>query len=339
MLRSLKSHIFYYYIAQKKMNWGIVGLGKIALKFASDLQLVEGAQLHALCSRSLKKASAFNEKFPAKHLFGSYEVALDCKDLDIVYIATPHVFHKELSIQFLKKGIAVLCEKPLGMNAKEVAEMRIVAHENNTFLMEAMWTRFIPAFQKMLEVIESGALGLPKTIRADFGFHSADSPTERVFNRTLGGGAILDVGIYPLFLTLSVFGQPDEVYCTTRFTETGVDETSVITLKYADNRIADLYCSLLTKTEVEASVLCGGGSVKLHSPFHHSRQLSYGPYYSASEIVHLDFPGYGYQFEIQEVEECLKARTIESKKMPLSQSLELAKLLDRVLETAGMGYE
>ena len=322
----------------KKINWGILGLGRIAGKFAQDLRLVKGTRLHAVASRNLEKAKDFGEHYGATHHFGSYEEMLNCPDLDVVYISTPHVFHCENSLLFLKKGIGVLVEKPAGMNFAEVEKMVACAKKHHTFFMEAMWTRFFPLIQRAIDISKSGELGDLKTLRADFGFHQDFDPKSRLFDKELGGGGILDVGIYPLFLSLLLFGKPKSIFAKATIGKTGVDETTHMVLEYDNNKTAQLFCSINDMTEVEASLYGSEGSLKLHSRFHHPKQMSYGKYYENQISEFHKYSGFGYQFEIEAVNADLHAGRFENEQMTHQLSLDLSELLDQVRAAAGVSY-
>jgi len=180
-------------------NWGIIGMGRIAHKFAQDLQLLPNARLWAVASQDTTRAAAFAGQYKAPHHYGSYEAILSCPELDVVYIATPHVTHCSNTLMCLEAGIPVLCEKPLAMNAAEAESMVQTARQRQVFLMEAMWTRFLPATLQMLKWIEEGRIGEVISVKADFGFRAPFDPQSRIYNKALGGGALLDIGIYPAF--------------------------------------------------------------------------------------------------------------------------------------------
>lgn len=323
----------------KKINWGILGLGRIAGKFAQDLRSVKGARLHAVASRSLEKATDFGEHYGAANCFGSYEAMLNCPDLDVVYISTPHVFHCENSLLFLKKGIGVLVEKPAGMNLAEVEKMVACARKHNAFFMEAMWTRFFPLIQRTIDISKSGELGDLKTLRADFGFHQNFDPKSRLFDKNLGGGGILDVGIYPLFLSLLLFGKPKSIFVKATIGKTDVDETAHMVLEYENNKTAQLFCSINDMTEVEASLYGSEGSLKLHSRFHHPKKMTYGKYYENQISEFHKYSGFGYQFEVEAVNANLLVGQIENKLMTHQLSLDLCQLLDSVRAAAGILYK
>ena len=202
-------------------NWGVIGCGRIAHKFADDIQAISGASIHAVATRSLAKAKDFAKLYNAPHALDSYEALLEIEGLDVVYIATPHVLHAENSIMCLKAKIPVLCEKPLAMNTRQVQQMIVAARANETFLMEALGTRYLPSIAKTLELIKSGEIGDLNSVNADFGFAAEYNPEGRLFNRDLGGGALLDIGIYPLFLALLLFGKPEHINANATFGTTG----------------------------------------------------------------------------------------------------------------------
>ena len=322
----------------RPINWGIVGLGRIAHKFTQDLRLVKGARLHAVASRSLDKGAAFAEQYQATHHFGSYEELVNCPDLDVVYIATPHTQHLENSHLFLKNKIAVLCEKPLAINSQQVEKILAFAKSHDTYLMEAMWTRFFPTIKESIALVKSGVIGEMKTMRADFGFHKAWDPTDRVLKKELGGGGILDVGIYPLFLSLLFLGKPKEVIAKSTKHRSGVDDSTAITLIYENEKMASLYCSVSTLTPVEATIYGTKGSLKLHSRFHQPKTLSYGNYYE--DIITKTTPhlGNGYLYEIEAVNNDIRAGKKENDLMTHQMSRDLMELLDQVRKAANITY-
>lgn len=233
---------------KKKYNWGIIGCGKIAHKFAEDLITVPNATLYAVASRDLKKAKDFGKTYDVYCCYGSYKELATNPEVDIIYIATPHVFHFENSLMCLTNKKAVLCEKPFAINIKQVEEMITAAKNNNTFLMEALWTYFLPHYKYVLNIIQSNELGEVKSLKADFGFASTYDPENRLFNKKLGGGSLLDVGIYPLFAALSILGYPEETEANAKFNDDGIDEKCSMLLTYKNNIQASLHSSITEKT-------------------------------------------------------------------------------------------
>ncbi len=320
------------------INWGILAPGRIAHKFAHDLKLVSGARLLAVGSRSLQRARDFAGEYGAPHAFGSYEALLDCPDLDVIYIASPHTGHFEHAIMCLERGIAVLCEKPFAMNTAQVQKMVECARTNKVFLMEAMWTRFIPGFEEAVRIAQGGYIGQLRTIRADFGFKANFPPEHRVFNPALGGGSLLDVGIYPVFLATLLWGKPTKIKATAVMSSLGADDSCAMIFEYADNRLAILDCSLLVKTEIEAHIYGETGTLRLHNRFLNPQDLSVSFYEKSSEHFHLPLTGHGYYHEILEVNDCLRNGKTESEKLPLEFSIQLMEVLDWVRREAGIIY-
>ena len=302
----------------KTIKWGIIGLGKIAGKFATDLATVPDSKLYAVASRSLEKADAFKKEYNAENAYGSYEELAKNPEVDVVYIATPHVRHCSDSILCMENGKAVLSEKPFAMNAGEVEKMiaflsagRHGAKANKVFLMEAMWTRFMPSFSFVLDEINSGKYGKIKTITADFGFRAPFDPKSRLFDKKLGGGALLDVGIYPVFLALALMGIPDNVSAKAKMGKTGIDENNEMTFTYAEGAKAFLKSSITEKTPTSATILCENGLLYLHPRFHHTQEVT--AILNGKKTEHcFDFETKGYNFEIAHVAEMLRDGKTES---------------------------
>lgn len=324
----------------KNINWGIIGVGKIAEKFATDLKAVKNAQLHAVASSSsLERAKDFAERYEAPYFYDSYESIFQTPDLDVIYIATPHTLHAENAILCLKNKVPVLCEKPFAMNLKQVQKMVESARENDTFLMEAMWTRFIPAIQKTLDLISEGRIGKVRNIQADFGFNAPFLPEKRLLNPSLGGGALLDIGIYPAFLSLLLLGYPSKIQAISNFGETGIDETTSIILGYKNEATANLSCTLKSSTRTEALIYGENGYIHIEGRFMEAKQITL--FENDKKPVEYIFPRktFGYNFEIEEVSQCVREGKKESKRMPLSMSVKLISLLDEIRQKAGIIYE
>lgn len=327
----------------KQTNWGIVGLGRIARKFADDLRLVPNARLLAVASTALDRARAFADTYDAPHAFGRYEDMLKCPDLDVVYIATPHVLHCENALLFLEKGIPVVCEKPMAMNRQEVVRMVNAARRNRAFLMEALWTRFIPAVDYALALAAQGEIGHIHTVKADFGFNMPFDPNSRIFNKALGAGALLDIGIYPALLALFLFGKPmpEDILAAATYTVTEVDESCAFTFQYPEKRLALGHATIAANTPVEAWIHGTEGSIYLHPRWHHAQKVTVSHYEGNSEQkfdTAFPYPGWGYQFEAAHVMECLEQQQLESDLVPLDFSLDLAETLDTIREKIGLIY-
>ena len=321
------------------LNWGIIAPGRVAHRFAQDLSLTDGARLYAVASRSQERAKTFADMYGAAHAYGSYEEILSCPDLDIVYIASPHSGHYEHTRMCLTKGIPVLCEKPLAMNLAQARDMVATARSSGTFLMEAIWTRFIPLFEETLQLLQEGILGEIMTVRADFGFRALSPATHRVFNKALGGGSLLEAGVYPVFLALLLLGKPERIQAAAVLGETGVDESCAVLLECPGGKLAILDSSAVTKTGTEAFIYGEKGTVHLYDRLQRPTQRSIHFYEKASEHRTLQQTGSGYCHEIMEVGDLLRAGKLESDKLPLDFSLLLMETLDAIRKEAGIRYE
>jgi predicted dehydrogenase len=317
------------------INWGIIGLGRIAKKFADDLKRLPGARLHAVASTSLERARDFAAAFGARHAYGSYEDIAECPDLDVLYIATPHVLHAAGARIALEAGIPALVEKPFAMNAEEAFGVVALARNKNIFLMEALWTRFIPATIHALDLIRQGAIGEVHTVKADFGFKTPYDPHSRLFNPALGGGALLDIGIYPALCALMVFGAPlpEHIQSAATFTPDGVDDTCVFTFRYPEKCLAIGHATLNAHTPVEAWIFGTEGHIYLHPRWHHTQKITQARYEGKEQhqkIMEFAYEGWGYHFEAVHVMDCLRTGLSESPLLPLDFTLDLARTLDAI---------
>ena len=325
---------------KKKFKWGILGAGKIAGKFATDLALLPDAQLYAVGSRSLKKAKSFATTYGFKKSYGSYESLLSDPNLDVVYIATPHSGHCEHTLLALDKGVPVLCEKPLAINAKQVQQMIQKAKKKKVFLMEALWTLFLPHLLKIKELIAADAIGEVQSVRADFGFLATFDPASRLFDPALGGGALLDIGIYPLLLAQSCLGVPDTITATAILGATKVDEDINVTLTYQDQKIAHLHASLRGHTPVDAHIYGTKGYIHIpsrwHNPVSHLELFDY----ATSKTTKYLMPRHakGYKYEAQAVMDYLAADLLESPIASWQFSLDLMRTMDEVRRQVGVRY-
>lgn len=320
------------------IHWGILGAGHIAGKFALGLTAVPGAKLTAVASRDNEKAARFGREHGVPVCYGSYaQLAADPK-VDVVYIATPHVLHKEHTLMCLEAGKAVLCEKPFAINACEAREMADAALKNKVFLMEAMWMRFLPGAIEVKQRIADGAIGEPRMISADFCFQGRNEPLGRLYNRALGGGALLDVGIYPVSLAFMLWGEPAKIESTAYIGSTGVDEHSAALFTYADGRIATLTCSIATVASQEACIYGSEGSIKIHAPWWRGGKFSIFPRDKSEELIIPPLEGNGYNYEAVEVMNCLRENKLESDVLPLQESIAVMRTLDAIRARWGLRY-
>lgn len=319
-------------------RWGILGPGRIAHKFAQDLLTVPDAQLYAVASSDQQRADEFAETYSIPHAFGSYEQLLTLPDLDIVYVATPHVKHHENVLMLLNGGVAVLGEKPFAMNSEQVQEMVETARAMKVFLMEALWSRFMPGVVKALELSQSGAIGKIVSVKADFGFKAPFVPDNRLFNKELGGGSLLDIGIYPLFLSYLILGKPTTIKASAIFGTTGVDEQCGMVLTYADNQLALLDSTLLADTDCIGLIQGETGQIRIHSRFHENKGVTLVRAGQPDETFDFDRETHGYDYEAQHVMQCLAESKTESPLWSLDDSLNLMELLDKIRAEAGIVY-
>ncbi|MFB9052443.1 Gfo/Idh/MocA family protein [Formosa undariae] len=321
----------------KTIKWGILGLGNIANKFAKDLLTIEDAQLQAVASRSIDKANEFGKTYHAIQCYDSYEALAKDPNIDAVYIATPHSFHKEHAILCLKHGKAVLCEKPFGMNAEEVKEMIAVAKENNVLLMEALWTYFLPHYQFALTELKNETYGKLLKVEADFGFTRPFNTASRLFDKAVGGGSLLDIGIYPIFATLSTLGEPDEIEATSTTFENGADSSCDMLFKYANGTEAILKSSLIEETPTACVFTCENGVITLNTQFHAPSTVTISQNGKEDTI---DYTGntIGYNFETIHFNQLLRDGKKESDIMTYDFSLKLIKTLDKVRALIQLEY-
>jgi predicted dehydrogenase len=320
------------------IHWAILGPGKIAEKFASAFSQVPEAKLYAVASRDEQRGKVFAEKFNIAKVYISYEQMLADPLIDIVYIATPHTFHHEQTLLCLKNKKAVVCEKPLTLSTKQTTELVTASRANNTFLMEGMWTRFFPAIIKTLELIQQDAIGEIKFIRADFGFAAPHDPDHRVLNLKLGGGAQLDVGVYPLFLALLIGGTPKTIQAISKLADTGADETTVAQFEFENGAIAHILSSIVTDTPKQAEIFGSKGSIILQTPWHKSQMVTLKKNNGEQESFKFPFEGVGFHYELRHATDCLQRGLKESELMPLSLSIQMAKVADEILQQAGVFY-
>ena len=321
----------------EEIKWGIIGPGKIAGLFAHDLLMVEGARIYAVASRDAERGRTFAESFGADVCYGSYHDLVTDPRVDVVYVATPHVFHFPHTMLALSHGKPVLCEKPLAMNEAEVMAMTGEAGKRGLFLMEALWTRFIPATGKVLELLGEGAIGEVLSVEADFGFLADTDPQKRMYNLALGGGSLMDIGIYPVYLSLLIMGLPEKIQAKATFANSRVDNHCSMVFDYGQGRRALLESTTLKNTPTGAVIRGSKGLIRMHPRFHHCKKISLQTKGKTREFE-IGYRGNGFCDEIEEVMHCLQTAKTQSDKMPHSMSLDLIRTLDRVRAEIGLVF-
>jgi len=322
----------------KTINWGIIGLGNIAHKFATDLLTIEDAKIYAVASRNQEKANEFASKYNATKAYSSYEALAKDPHIDAVYIATPHTLHKENTILCLDHGIAVLCEKPFAMDSDELNEMIAKAKDKNVLLMEALWTYFLPHYRYVLKALEDRIYGDVLKLEADFGFYRSFDNSSRLFNKSLGGGSLLDIGIYPIFASLSALGIPKHIKANATYFENGADSSCDMVFEYEKNVKAILKSTLIEDTPTEAIFYCKKGIIKINHQFHNPSTISLIPNEGEAETIDFNNKTIGYNYEAIHFNELLRQGKTESNVMSFEFSQSLIKTLDDVRNLINLHY-
>jgi len=321
----------------RKIRWGIIGLGNIANTFAQDLLTVDDCELYAVASRSQQRADEFAKQYRATKSYCNYDALVSDENIDAIYIATPHALHKENTLLCLQRGVAVLCEKPFAMNENEVNNMISIAKESNVLLMEAMWTYFLPHYQFVLEQLNNKNYGELLKIEADFGFMQEFDSTSRLFKKSLGGGSLLDIGIYPIFAALSTLGVPDSLSADATFFTNGTDSSCTMQFNYNSGANALLTSTLLDNTTCEALFYCERAVIKLSRHFHCPTTVIIFTD-KEQETINFDCKTNGYSYEINHFNNLLRQGKTESDIMTFNFSRNLMKTLDNVRAIIGLIY-
>ncbi|WP_426107042.1 Gfo/Idh/MocA family protein [Massilia sp. TSP1-1-2] len=322
----------------RPIRWGILGTGGIARAFATALQDTPHAVLAAVGSRSIDSARAFGMEFGAPQSFGSYEALCAAPDIDIIYIGTPHPLHARNALMALEGGKAVLCEKPFTMNLREARQVVASARARKLFLMEAMWTRFMPALAEVKRIIDSGLLGVISQVHADFGFAGTCDPEHRINKRELGGGALLDLGIYPLSISHALLGPVVSVQAQAVLSDGGIDLTTGWSMKHASGAMSICSCSLRARTPCELTVSGTLGSVRMDAMFHLAERITLTLGDGIKRVIETPYLGNGYVHEAIEAGRCLRAGLTESPHMLHDDTLALMGLMDTIRTQIGVHY-
>ncbi|KAF2516592.1 Gfo/Idh/MocA family protein [Flavobacterium foetidum] len=315
-------------INTEKLKWGIVGLGNIAHQFASDLVLLDNMILKGCASRDSEKASEFASKYTIEKVYSSYDALFEDDEIEIVYIATPHDSHAELTLKALESGKHVLCEKPLALSYSDAVKMIEASRKNNKFFMEAFWTRFIPAMQDVLQKINSGAIGSVNYIKADFAFHGSEIENKRLFDKNLGGGALFDIGVYPLFLSYIILGKPNEIISKAIKHKNDIDLQTSMILQY-ESAQSVLHVSIVSESDMKALISGTEGRIELNAPWYVANGFSLFKEDQES-VFNLPATGKGYAHEAIECFNCIRNGQIESELWSHQNSLELSGMVEKI---------
>src|SRR6185503_8871508 len=325
----------------KIIRWGILGTGRIARKFAADLKLADDCILIAAGSSYRESAERFNNELSVKYSHDSYLALVQNPEVDVIYVATPHSMHHEHVLLCLNHGKAVLCEKAFALNSRQAVEMITTARQRKIFLMEALWTKFQPHYNKLQELMQQRLLGDIRIMLVNFGFIPQAPVPPRLFDPALGGCTMLDIGIYNVFITLNVLGKPDYIDAVMTPASTGVDEQCAVLFRYNNGAMAQLFSTFSSNLATEADIAGTGGRIHLTSRFYEpSATVEYYPTYPDSrQLIPVEKEaGFGYQYEARHVNDCLKRGLTESPVMTHDDTLLLMETLDRIREIAGIRY-
>lgn len=322
----------------KTIRWGVIGAGVIATKFCEDLALLPDHEVVAVGARSAGTSDAFAQRFGITRQHASYaELAWD-EAVDAVYVATPHPMHHDAAMLAIKAGKAVLVEKPFTMDAAQARSLVEAARERGTFLMEAMWTRFLPGMARVREILASGRLGEVVLVTADHGQWFEEDPRFRLFAPELGGGALLDLGIYPVSFASMVLGTPTHVTAVSDPAFSGVDAQTSIVLRDGGGRHAVLTTTLRAETPCLASISGTRARLQFEGTFYRPSPFSVIDRDGRTERIDLPVEGNGLRFEAAEVGRCLRAGLTESPILPLEETVSIMETLDEVRRQIGLVY-
>jgi scyllo-inositol 2-dehydrogenase (NADP+) len=325
-----------------QLNWAIIGGGAIADDFINDLKYSKEAShtVQAVVSKHIESAKEFAEKFNIPHHYDNMDELLEKGGINAAYIATPHPLHYEECVKLLKRGIPVLCEKPMAMNERQVKEMIDTARENNVFLMEAMWIRFVPSILKVLELVENNRIGKLNSIVADMSYKAPYAEDNRYFDPELGGGSLLDLGVYGVFLATLLAGKPESIKAIAKLSSKSIDESCGMLLQYKDNSYAVLESSFIKQTEMNAYIYGDLGYIKilptwLEEPERLELHLYEG---KKTEKIPCTWEGRGFHYEIDEMARCMKSGRIDSSLYSHDMSLLICRIMDEVRQQTGIRY-
>jgi predicted dehydrogenase len=321
----------------KPIRWGILATGWIAERFTDDLKLLDGALVTAVGSRSDESAERFAAAYAIPHAHGSWQALADDPDVDVVYVATPHSAHYEATKLCLAAGKAVLCEKPFTLDTPTAQELVDLATADNLFLMEAMWTRTNPAIRRMLELVADGAIGEVTSVEASFGVQGPFEPSHRLRDPKLGGGALLDLGVYPLTVAHIFLGDPSEIRAWASLYPEGTDANTGIVLGHPSGAVATLHCGSMGESAQRATVVGTHGRFEIPQPFFTPDRFTMVRRGDAEEIS-MPLRGHGMGYEAEEVMRCLREGLLESPLVSHEITLAMMRTCDIIREQIGVSY-
>ena len=321
-----------------EIRWGVVGPGRIAQNLVKDFAVVDGARVVAVASRSIDRAQAFADRHDIDRAHGSYAEIVSDPDVDVLYVATPHPQHHALALAAIEAGKALLIEKSFTATTAGAAEIVDLAREQGVFVMEAMWTRFLPAVVALRELVADGAIGEVRSVQADLGVSREYDPTDRLFDLAQGGGALLDLGVYVVSFAQMLLGTPQRVVAAGALFPSGADAEASLLLDHGDGRTATLLTSLRNALPGQARVFGTAGWIDVLPRFHHPTTIVLHRAGADPETITRQPIGQGYAHELIEVTECLRAGRTESAIMPLADTLAVQTLLGQAADQLGVRH-
>jgi dihydrodiol dehydrogenase / D-xylose 1-dehydrogenase (NADP) len=323
----------------KTVKWGIIGAGQIAKKFATALNAMDHTELTAIASRDLERAKDFAGHFHIKKAYGSYAELLSDPEIDVIYIGTPHTEHKAHAKLCIEAGKAVLCEKPFTVNYQDAKELAELAISKDVFLMEAMWTKFLPVTRIVKQWIDNKVIGELKYMNVNFGFRMEFDPKSRLYDPMLGGGALLDVGVYPIAYVIYLMGRlPDKISSSAHIGQSKVDELNVITLQYKEGMLASMSSAISAETGNDAVIIGEKGRIVVPNFWTAESAEVFDDTGKLIDSYFHPFTSNGYVYEAEEVNRCILEGKKQSDIIPLSDTLNIMRILDEIRTTWGMVY-
>jgi predicted dehydrogenase len=319
------------------IRWGILGAGGIAATVAPDIASTAGNEVVAVAARDAARAAGFAGRFAIARSYGSYAELVADPDVDVVYIATTHAQHHDNALLALRAGKPVLVEKAFTLNAREAREVVAEARQRRLFCMEGMWMRVNPLIRKAQQIAASGRIGELVSVHADLSHSFPYDPTHRLYDLSVGGGAMLDLGVYPATFAWLFLGRPDTVQATGAHSPTGSDTADAVQWGYPDGRFAQLSCSALGPNPLTGVVAGTGGWILIGERVHRAPYITVHDG-TGDEVLRQDVPGNGFGHEIEEVARCLLAGELESPLVPLDETVALLEVLDEVRALLGVRY-
>lgn len=329
----------------RAVGWGILATGNIATSFANDLALLDECRLAAVGARRQESADAFAREHGADRAYGDYRALVEDPAVDVVYVATPHALHREHVELAFEAGKPVLCEKALTLDVADAEHLVALARERGLFFMEAMWMRCNPLIRRLQQLVASGALGEVRQVTADLGFTVDRPPTDRLLDPRLGGGALLDMGIYPLTFASLFLGEPSSLVATAALSELGVDVNLAMSLGYDSGAVAALTATMTAWSPRTATIATDRGRIDLPASFHHPPRVTWTDYHADGDLgpadpveISEELLGTGLAHEALEVVRCLRTGETESPLVPLDDTVALMRQMDRVRAEVGVRY-